>query len=246
MHKVLMRSCLLAVVATGLNGCALLGIGKSEPRIQAMSTIPQDDQAFHQFEVGRLALDRGNFAEAIAAFSSARVEPSLLGPSLNGMGVAYAQLGREDLAERYFREAVRAAPTDERFAANLLRLQSRASRDQQVDVQLAAAQPTGVVTSSGQIHLQTLGAGPRLAAVAATHAPLRIDAGQVQLTTVVTEPVQNGAQVRLRFASSDELSDRTRADYPVRVSFADERTGFDRAAAVSSAGGYPVRVQLAE
>ena len=247
MKKLLMRYSLLLVVATGLSGCAWMGLGKGQPQITAMSTIPDGDQAFHQFEAGRSALALGNYAEAISAFSSARMEPVLLAPSLNGMGVAYVHLGREDIAERYFLEAVRAAPADERFAANLARLQNRQSRDLGIHEALATTQPTDVVTTGGQVDLKTSGTDrPQLAAREAPRTPVRIGVGQVQVTAVVSEPPRNGAQMRLRFASSDRPGEPGQASYPVRIAIqADVPVMSQRSSSAATNGRYPVRIRLA-
>lgn len=248
MRKLLMRCSLLFVVATGLSGCAWMGLGKGQPQITAMSTIPDGDQAFHQFEAGRSALALGNYAEAISAFSSARMEPALLAPSLNGMGVAYVHLGREDIAERYFLEAIRAAPADQRFAANLARLQNRQSESLRIDEVLAAAEPVDIVTTGGQIHLKTSGMDrPHLAAGPATHTPVRIGIGRAQVTSVVSEPPHNGAQMRLRFASSDSPREPGQASYPVRVAIQSDTPALSqRMSSEPASRGYPVRVQLAK
>lgn len=245
MPKMLLKFGTVMGLAAMLGGCAWLGIGRQEPRIQALSTVPRSDEAVVEFELGRLALDSGNYAEAIASFSAARIEPGLLASSLNGMGVAYARLGREDLAERYFREAVAAAPGDERFAANLLRLQRSmaSSQRRQLLAQLSSRdipEPTGALANSGQVRLLTGGRVPQLAAVQPTHRAVRITATRVALSNVVSEPSRNGAQVRLRFASGDDAG---ATGYPVRVAFSDPARE-----ARSDADGetYPVRVSLAQ
>ena len=122
MRKTTTPLCLTTALALSLGGCALFPGGSSEPSIRVSSTLPMGPQALASFEIGRLALRDGNYAAAIAAFSDAREEPEVMAASLNGMGVAYAELGRPDLAERYFRQAMRAAPDDSRFEANLAKL----------------------------------------------------------------------------------------------------------------------------
>ena len=82
--------------------------------------------------MGKRALADGQYGAAVAALRLARLDPGCAAEATNGLGVAYAQLGRDDLAERYFREAVAMDPQDRRFTANLARFeQARA-------VQLAA------------------------------------------------------------------------------------------------------------
>lgn len=216
------RIALLACTAPLLASCALLGIGgRHEPQIEAMSTLPDDAEAYVQFELARMSLSSGNYARAIGEFSNARAEPALLGPALNGMAVAYARLGRNDLAERYFREAMAAEPGDTRYAANLLRLQRAAAQDRGSRVELALGEvdvpPPVVVTANSVPRIRVIGGTASRGDTVEPQARIaRIDAQQVHLTTVVSEPPRNGAQVRLRFEQSGTVAEND--SYPVRVS----------------------------
>lgn len=245
MPKAMIKAGLVMGMAAMLSSCAWLGIGRHEPRIQALSTVPTTDEALVEFELGRLALDSGNYAEAIASFSAARIEPGLLASSLNGMGVAYARLGREDLAERYFREAAAAAPEDNRYAANLLRLQQsiEAGQRRELLARLSSRDvpdPASSLASSGQVRLLTNGRTPQLAAVEAAPSTVRITANRVMLSSVVSETPRNGAQVRLRFVSRDGQHSAT---YPIRVAFADP----DHTESAGDADNvYPVRVRMSQ
>lgn len=94
-------------------------------------------------EKGRQHLIRGEAGSAIAAFRLAALDPETAAPAQNGMGVAYALLGRGDLAERYFREAVAASPDDPRYAANL----SKYYRSREAPLaKVEAAKPTLAAT----------------------------------------------------------------------------------------------------
>ena len=229
MENTLARIALVAALVPALGGCALLGIGRDAPQVTALSTLPMGADAFVRFEEGRAALDAGQNAAAIAAFSEARMEPSLLAPSLNGMGVAYARLGRVDLAERYFRQAVAAAPDDRRFAGNLSQAQAsllvarRQLEAPQVAVVEAATTPSALppgtmMAGQGPIHLQTQGPVRAHVTVARPGQRLaRIDPARVELSAAVTETPRNGAQVRIRFGEAPR-QDRT---YPIRIALAD-------------------------
>lgn len=224
---------LFAVPVAGLlGGCALLGLGPRQPQITAQSTLPMGADAFVRFEQGRAALDAGLNAEAIAAFSEARLEPELLASSLNGMAVAYARLGRPDLAERYFTQAVAAAPEDARFMANLARLQDslRDMEQQHRHPVLAAAAPAARATgpartiqaSNGIVRLVTQSGGPaRVASAPTANRFVRINAAEVQLSAAVTETPNNGVRARIRFDGgvqpvvASAASDRS--SYPIRV-----------------------------
>ena len=74
-------------------------------------------------EEGRILLQEGHISAAVASFRLARLDASTAAEAENGLGVAYAKLGRFDLANGYFRAAVARDPKDMRFTANLLRLQ---------------------------------------------------------------------------------------------------------------------------
>ncbi len=68
---------------------------------------------------GRALLDAGNYGLAIDAFRRALGKGEETAASLNGLAVGYARIERVDLAERYFREAMAAAPGNAQFADNL-------------------------------------------------------------------------------------------------------------------------------
>ena len=106
----------LVALATSLGGCKSF--------VQAFdfsrnSSTPQYAIGPADLEEGRAQLGAGNPGNAIAPLHRAALVPELRGDALNALGVAYAKLGRADLAERYFASAARLNPDNERFAANL-------------------------------------------------------------------------------------------------------------------------------
>lgn len=249
MRRKLIAIGLLALVMPGLGGCALLGLNK-EPRIQAAGTIPVGADAFVQFEAGRASLEHGLYASAIAEFSSARGEPSLLAPSLNGMAVAYANLGRLDLAQRYFRQAIAAAPEDERFTANLARLERTMRRvTDQHEAPIYAArdlvQPMTVLDRG-----MTTSANPAPARVVVTRPEThlaRINQAEVQLSTGVTMVAGDGAGNRVMIEDGQSpASVRAGAAYPIRISLAEVGSASSRVTrGPASPRSYPIRISLA-
>ncbi|GMN01854.1 hypothetical protein [Erythrobacter sp. MTPC3] len=71
---------------------------------------------------GRQALRMQSPGTAIHHFERAALDAEHAPEAFNGMGVAYAMLGREDLAERFFNAALMLRPQDERYTRNLARL----------------------------------------------------------------------------------------------------------------------------
>lgn len=118
--KTVAKAMLCGVAALGLSGCqsflADLGLAK---RGASNASVAADST---RLELGRTALKAGAPGTAIYHFERAVLDPQQAPEAYNGMGVAYAQLGREDLAERFFNAALMLRPNDERIARNLERL----------------------------------------------------------------------------------------------------------------------------
>jgi hypothetical protein len=111
--------------------CAVLGTAgcQSMANQSRNLSVQAGNQANVQLSLGELQLARGRAyldAElttlAIGQFRLAQGDPQTLAAASNGLGVAYARLGRHDLAERYFNDAVTAEPGSERYARNLAML----------------------------------------------------------------------------------------------------------------------------
>jgi hypothetical protein len=139
-------------------------------------------RAEQQLAAGRAALQQRNFATAIVALREAAIDPALAPASLNGLGVAYAGIGRNDLAEQYFRRAISADPANPRYEENLARLYraqlavAQARRDKErareealaarqqanrvrqlaAGIQVAAPKQQMVVVSRGEVQLRTV------------------------------------------------------------------------------------------
>ncbi len=125
---VLATSAALAGCASPLGRIALREGHRVDPALLAVPANPD-------LVSGKQVLSAGNYGAAIAALRLARLDPASAAEATNGLAVAYAGIGRDDLAERYFRQAVALAPEDRRFAANLARF------TQVHEAQLAAAAP---------------------------------------------------------------------------------------------------------
>lgn len=116
------RALVAVVLALPLGACSsFLGIhfARNAPKTERVETAAVVAPAT---EAGRAQLAAGQPGIAIESFQRALASGEAVAPAVNGLGVAYAQLGRDDLAQRYFQEAMAADPGQSRYADNLARL----------------------------------------------------------------------------------------------------------------------------
>lgn len=128
----------IAVAPFLLGGCSVMHkLGFGHPRGPAQAAAqPNPDGAARFTAEGRRDLDAGNFGLAIESFQRALDRGEPRAAALNGLGVAYARLGRSDTSEQLFRQAMEADPATLRYAENLnLLLKARG----EAGVQQAAA-----------------------------------------------------------------------------------------------------------
>lgn len=119
--------CILALggALAGCQGSALEGWGFAKKKVGSTLGTRASVDGMIALEEGRAFLRQGHISAAVASFRIARLDRSTAADANNGLGVAYAKLGRMDLADRYFRTAMGLDPSNERYAANLLRMQSK-------------------------------------------------------------------------------------------------------------------------
>jgi len=121
---------LIAVLSTAtvLGGCQSFPltswISKERPAAAAKRSALAENKS-GALEEGKANLRSGNISAAVASFRIALLDPAARGDANNGLAVAYAKLGRADIAERYFRAAIEQDPNNPKYAANLLRLQQQ-------------------------------------------------------------------------------------------------------------------------
>jgi tetratricopeptide (TPR) repeat protein len=116
----------IAIAAGGLLLAGCQSMSGNSARLNDGIRVPEQPSgrvhAETQLAAGRAALSAHNYATAIAALREASLEPDFAAAAHNGLGVAYAGIGRNDLAERYFRQAAAEDPSEQRYADNLVRL----------------------------------------------------------------------------------------------------------------------------
>ena len=200
-----------------------------------------------RLDAGREDLKNGNFAAAMEQFRHASLGQATRAEALNGLGVAYAGIGRLDLARRYFYQAASLEPEDARFAANIARLHRELDRvDQQVELarqdrEAEQASRTMVAQIASQdlartaVAVQAQGELPAVTSAPAP-APVRVAERPAQPRTRVLA----GGAIRVEAppARINRLSSRevaivtapqpetpTQQDYPVRVALSQGPTG---------------------
>lgn len=130
----------IALAAPGLAGCqGLFGTanGPDGGRRLASADVDLSDYFAERIALGKAMLDRQQYGAALVAFRQARLHRDYAAEAYNGMAVAYARLGRADLAERFFLAASAVDPANPRYLANLQRLRDSGPA-------LAAAAPAPV------------------------------------------------------------------------------------------------------
>lgn len=103
---------------------------------------------------GKNLLRAGNISAAVASFRIALIDPSARGEANNGLAVAYAKLGRADLAEQYFRAAIENDPANSKFAANLLRLQGQVLLAREREARASERQALAIPTNPSRVDVR--------------------------------------------------------------------------------------------
>jgi len=192
----------IVTASIALSGCQSfvnkLGFGPKDQTMRAEAGAP----IFGSDELGkgRAALKAGHPANAITQFRMAAMNQETAPDAFNGLGVAYAKLGRADLAERYFKMAVTLDAGNQRFAANLTRFynsplgnssRALAMRDQEAAATLASA----ATSAQSQGMLDQPQADERRGAITLVKAPVAVtqDSSQreLRIATTVQEPASD-------------------------------------------------------
>lgn len=126
------RSTLAGTLVSGLALTMLLTGCSRRSHMVAIRALPNADMAAaypmgDPLAEGRRQLDRQNYGLAISQFRLALQADPGLAAAHNGLAVAYAALGRTDLAQRHFELAVAAAPDNMAYRRNLARLEQEAT-----------------------------------------------------------------------------------------------------------------------
>lgn len=235
----------LVLVSILTSGCASLFQRSGEFQITKIGPERTDDEssAFRALDAGRQALANDNFGAAIAVFREARLRSETAAEAYNGMAIAYSRIGRPDLAERFFRQAIANAPDDRRYYRNLARLHAQDSEKALRTTPNAQMVGTSDATSpgmhGGKARLMTSRDGNAVIRIELPVSRLaRMSPNEVQIGTMVTAPQPSRALRTGVLAVAAAPSMRRRnPNY-------DNKDTIVRAPVVQAAVTYPSRISL--
>lgn len=218
MRRIPVRAAVLALAAVQLGGCSSF-LGLNFARHSTPEAAPAAEASAPAFtEAGRRHLTQGQTGLAVETFQKALGSGEAQAPALNGLGVAFARLGRFDLAHRYFSQAMAIDPADTRYADNMTRLMRSPALATRRDADIAA---------QAQLAARTA-AEPAVAAKPAVGQIQRLSRGEVRIVTAPprAQPIARAAQnasaagfkpiIRVAFADkqADESQDFVRIQLP--------------------------------
>lgn len=254
------KAAALLLLATPLLGACSSIFGKSLA-VRASGQMPAADAMANygvaQLAAGRAALDNGQLSDAIVAFRNAKQVPALAADACNGLAIAYSQLGRPDLAERYFRTAVAMAPGERKYQANLQRFYRLNPIDLPQTASAAdVAAPSQPPAPAAPMGVQIVSAGGARSVLTVSRPEsrlVRISPSEVRVGS--SQPALAAAQPRTRAAAVVSTRPaQANAAYPVRVDLAPREVFVGRAVRTAPAPTsaklasqqqhYPVRVEL--
>lgn len=228
---------LAIALGMSLSGCQSLFGGTafaSHADSAQPATVDMSSYFAERIEAGKIHLRNNRPTQAIVAFRQASYDTAYSADAYNGMGVAYARIGRADLAKRFFDMAVAAAPGDERYTRNLARLEGGSAVD---GVMLASAD---IAPTDPDVRTEYTPATP--IGEASESAPMRrVSEREVQIRS--GGDLAGKALAGTELAGSpgypvraEALSARVdKTAYPVRIALSDVK---------SSGAPYPIRIEL--
>ncbi|KLI64405.1 tetratricopeptide repeat protein [Aurantiacibacter marinus] len=232
MNKI--QGSMLCCAIVALSGCQSfpMHFGMQD---RAEASVPDMSSYFAQrLNDGRRHLSAQRPGAAVDAFRQASYHPDFAGEAYNGMAIAFDQMGRYDLAERFFAQAMEAAPEDERFARNAARFDTTmlARTRTEVPVQFANKSATPAATEI----TATLSA-------IAEELDAELDA---ELGAMPEERMQRVSTREVRIASREDWTSRAQvsaAARPAVMHIGSGRSLAERGPAAEEAQ-YPVRIAL--
>ncbi|MBV7265852.1 tetratricopeptide repeat protein [Erythrobacter ani] len=197
---------------------------------QQVGDIDMSDYFERRLVDGKRDLIAGRLGKAANAFRQASRHAATAAEASNGLAITYDRLGRSDLAERYFLQAVSFDPANDRFQRNLARFEGKQTR---------------VKTA------RRSGAAPELAASTDTPARTSVQpARPVEHRQAVFEIRTSGASARNGETVQAQTALRPVTRSRVRVDKAPARSGFvttdDGSVQLTRVSGNEVRIGRSE
>jgi tetratricopeptide (TPR) repeat protein len=201
MQRHFTRAIVLIALAAPLGACnSFLGLHLArharnpDPVAAEASQVGATQTAGPATEAGRRQLADGQTGLAIESFQKALSDGEPIAPAVNGLGVAYARLGRFELALQCFQQALAADPADARYQENIARLMRSPT--------FAMRHDGDLVTAALKAEQEAGGVGPAQASneLPAIGRIQRVSRGEVRIVTVApgTAPLR-AAQINARF-----------------------------------------------
>lgn len=145
---------LLLTSAFALGGCQLFKPNSGS--FAASAKAAEAERQASSTDQGREHLRAGRYGQAIVAFDRALAHGEAPAAAYNGLGVAYAKLGRADLAYRFFKKATMADPENPAYSRNLAALLDSPSFHlaliKRAEPKVAAAPPAPSVRAPGKLY----------------------------------------------------------------------------------------------
>lgn len=216
MRKAITSIALLAF----LGGCQAIFGKRAELEITPIGIAQSPAVGLVALEEGKQLLRAGQVGSAIAPLQIAAADPATLAEAHNALGVAYAALGRGDMAERFFQQAAAEAPEDARFAANL----ARYYRSREAALARAAAPAITPATELAVVQdpefERVVQAGPGVVRVSMgnpARAMSRVSAREVAITTAAPAPAGAIAVGRRNPHFTAVAASSPGQRYPIRI-----------------------------
>lgn len=215
------------LAATLLSGCQSIFGHHAKLDIRPLGGANSPEAGAIALEDGKQFLRSGAVGSAIVALQKAATDPAAAPEAHNGLAVAYALLGRGDLAERFFQLAILENPGETKFSANLAKFYQSAeaalARKQVLPVPAEVTEPDTTLATVDEQFDKVIQAGPGSIRVSsATHdiAVTRVSQHEIAIRTQPDRTVAVAADGRRRNPRFTSASYASRAaPYPVRIAF---------------------------
>ena len=215
------------LAATLLGGCQSIFGHHAKLDIRPLDAASSPEAGAIALEEGKQFLRSGAVGSAIVALQKAATDRATAPDAHNGLAVAYALLGRGDLAERFFQQAMVENPSEAKYSANLAKFyQSREAalaREVRVSAPAFVAAPDTELAVVAEQFDKVIQAGPgaiRVSAATRENAITRVSQNEVTIRTLPAPPIAVAASERRRNPRFTAAGSTTRvAPYPVRIEF---------------------------